>query len=347
MTIQDVGISQTRRLPLLIIAPWSCSRWGTWGEPATTKAAERIERVYHGGSALPLSDTTPRLIVEQQTVPTVWIIGGTFFFIFLFLLCNYINNMFGVNLRELTGGGWKIHSFPFFFFFYLLRAFAFDCFQAVWCDHNSHKNTHSNNNRLITLIFHPSCLQQERSDAQLSRLIVSPILFKVQRRKWKHILSKNWEKVRKKTKPRQHKRVWTPFFFFVKPWFTASSVEATSRHQSTGREHDAVISANKPVHVVHHNDNIASHWMQLLSVLRQRIATCVYIYRCSHNVSLHFVCGVHIFKAISFWIGPKFHFYWCKMQMATVSPLPGKSMCLCIWLECINIKGRHHFFFFQ
>lgn len=38
-------------------------------------------------------------------------------------------------------------------------------------------------NKLITSIVHPSCLQKGRSDAQLSRLIVSHILFKVQRRK--------------------------------------------------------------------------------------------------------------------------------------------------------------------
>lgn len=147
-----------------------------------------------------------------------------------------------------------------FFFFYLLPFFTFDCFQAVWCDNNSHKNTHSNNNRLITLIFHPSCLQKERSDAQLSRLIVLPISFKVQRRKWKHI-----EKLRGSEKKKQNKAQTIQksleaffFFFFFKLWFTVSSVEATSRHQSTGRERDAIISANKPVHVVHHNDNIAS-----------------------------------------------------------------------------------------
>lgn len=151
--------------------------------------------------------------------------------------------MFGVNLRELTGGGRKIHSFS----FYLLPFFTFDCFQAVWCDNNSHKSTHSNNNRLITLIFHPSCLQKEQSDAQLGRVIVSPILFKVQRSKWKRVLLKNWRKVRrKKAKPRQYKRV-LQHFFFTLSWFTVSSVKATCCHQSLRHEHDAIISANKPM----------------------------------------------------------------------------------------------------
>lgn len=43
--------------------------------------------------------------------------------------------------------------------------------------------------------------------------------------------------------------------FFFLSWITVSSVKATSCHQSTRREHDAIISANKPFHVVHHNDN--------------------------------------------------------------------------------------------
>lgn len=32
------------------------------------------------------------------------------------------------------------------------------------------------------------------------------------------------------------------------------------------------------------------------------------------------------------------------MQIVTGSHLLRKSMCLCIWLEWINLKGRHHFF---
>lgn len=212
-------------------------------------ATKRIECVYHGGSALPVSDTTPRLIMQPQTLPTAWIIRCTFFFL-LFLLCNYINNMFGVNLRKLTGAGRKIHSFP----FYLFPFFTFDCFQAVWCDNNSHKSTHSNNNRLITLIFPPSCLQKERSDAQLSRLIVLPILFKVQRGKWKHANKIEGKREEKKQKQSPDNTKEFGNIFFSLPWFTMSSFKATSCHQSTRREHDAIISANKPVHVVHHND---------------------------------------------------------------------------------------------
>lgn len=210
MMIQDVSISQTRRLRLLIIAPWSCGRWGTrWTSDDESSREDWACLSRRLGSAFEWHDTEAYRGAADCTdsVNHRW-----HFFFYSFSVIT------STTCLVLIWENWQgedeksILSPP--FFFYLLLVFTFDCFQAVWCDNNSHKNTHSNNNRLITLIFHPSCLQKERSDAQLSRLIVSPILFKVQRRKWKHILLKNWEKVRKKTKPRQYKRVWTPFFIF-------------------------------------------------------------------------------------------------------------------------------------
>lgn len=39
-------------------------------------------------------------------------------------------------------------------------------------------------------------------------------------------------------------------------WFILSRVAAINCHQSTGRVHTTVISANKPADVVHRNDNV-------------------------------------------------------------------------------------------
>lgn len=66
-----MSISQTSDAYRCSLLPPGAAAGEGHGEPAMMKVAERIERVYHGGSALPLSDTTPRLIVEPQTVPTV------------------------------------------------------------------------------------------------------------------------------------------------------------------------------------------------------------------------------------------------------------------------------------
>lgn len=113
MMIQDGSISQTRRLPLLIIAPWSCGRWGTrWTSDDESSREDWVCLSRRLGSAFEWHDTEAYRGAADCTdsVNHRW-------HFFLFLLCNYINNMFGVNLRELTGGGWKIHSSPPLFFF--------------------------------------------------------------------------------------------------------------------------------------------------------------------------------------------------------------------------------------
>lgn len=205
---QEARISQIQHLPLLIVAPWSSGRWRTqWTSVNESNQEDWVCLSRRLGSACEWHDTRAYHAAADCTDS----MNHPWHFFFKFLLCNYINNMFGVNLRELTGGGRKIHSFS----FYLLPFFTFDCFQAVWCDNNSPKSTHSNNNRLITLIFHPSCLQKEQSDAQLGRVIVSPILFKVQRSKWKQVLLKNWREVRgKKSKAQTIQKSSATFFFY-------------------------------------------------------------------------------------------------------------------------------------
>lgn len=88
-------------------------------------------------------------------------------------------------------------------------------------------------------------------DAQLNDLMVFVCwVKKVERRKRRR------KKKKKKTtnNPDKMKEFQTLYVFQL--WFILSCVAAINCHQSTGRMHATVISANKPADVVHRNDNV-------------------------------------------------------------------------------------------